>query len=88
MKLDKKFKKAWVEALLSGKYEQACFHGQCNGKCVLEVGAIVKFGTSTKWQEIFIGIDYGSTILEEFWKLNDNENLPFEVFAGVINEWL
>ena len=89
MKLDKKFKKAWVEALLSGKYKQSNFYGECNGKCVLEVGAIVRFGTPKRWASVLGEVDdCHCTISQQFYELNDNDQVPFEIFAGVIDQWL
>jgi hypothetical protein len=46
MKLPKKFKQKWVEALLSEKYEQCHFQLQdtCGSMCIMGLGAFAKFG--------------------------------------------
>lgn len=87
MKLDKKFKKAWVEALLSGKYTQ-CTGFMRNSKghvCTLGLGGILKYKNAWRGWEV-IGDE---EITNEFVSMNDNPNvIPFEIMAGVINEWL
>lgn len=57
---------------------------------MLQIGSIIKFKTSSKWASVLgNGDDYDSVLAtEELWKLNDHEQLPFEIFAGIIQEWL
>ena len=87
MKLDKKFKKAWVEALLSGKYTQ-CTGEMTNSQghvCTLGLGGVVKHKDPEKGWDV-LG---NEAITQEFVRMNDNPNvIPFEIMAGVINEWL
>jgi len=89
-KLPKKFKDKWVKALLSGDFEQNTTGTmEFDGKvCVLGLGAFVKFGDPERGWNVFD--EYGEDqwpIECELFGLNDS-GVPFEVLAGVINEWL
>jgi hypothetical protein len=87
-KLDPKFKDRWVKALMSGRYEQ-----NTNGNlqsalypnlvCVLGVGGDLMFGNPRKGYEVIMD----GEIEKELYSLND-AGVPFEVLAGIINEYL
>lgn len=102
-KLPEEFKKKWVDALLSGKYKQGNFQLRRvdNTYCCLGVAAKVcgvkdnaitgEYGLSTvnqNYRKVPNIIKSGpNPIAHAFMVLNDN-NVPFEVIAGVINEYL
>lgn len=86
-KLSKKFKKQWVNALLSGEYEQVFGtpgSDRTKAHCVLGVGGVVKYGTCRKAYKVLNGDDAEGALLT----LNDEERVPFDILAGVIDEWL
>lgn len=84
--LDPKFKKDWVKALLSGKYTQNNSIGRngSNHHCVLGVGGIALNQDAPSGYNIF----KDKKIQEDFIRLNDMDKVPFEIFAGIIDEWL
>lgn len=84
-KLDKEFKKRWIDILLSEKYGQGFNSlGHDNKVCVLGAGGIALAGSSSKGYEVL----KDKEIESEFCSLNDVHKIPFEVFAGIIDEWL
>ena len=101
-KLPKEFKKKWVAALRSGKYKQArgVLYDEYNkGYCCLGVsGKVCGYPDSELKTEFFrFGFDqipqilkgdcYTNPIVEGLTDLND-DMIPFEIIAGVVNEWL
>lgn len=104
-KLPKAFKKKWVDALMSGKYEQGhsrlkfaglhcCLGVACEvvgAKNIEEKGYIVNTENSViEGIEKIPDLIHGNSrnpVVAQLTNLNDNE-VPFEVIAGVIDEWL
>jgi hypothetical protein len=84
-RLPKKFKQKWVKALLSGEYRQCTGSmGYKNHCCVLGVGGIIKFGSPSRGWDLL----KNKNIEWQLINLNDQGQVPFEVLAGVIDQWL
>lgn len=89
--MDKKLKKKWVEALLSGEYEQGAGCLEDEGKyCCLgvlcDVSGVYSEGTG------YLCVDDDFILLpkeeqEELASLNDY-GVPFDMIAGLIDEAL
>lgn len=99
-KLPKKFKKDWVNALRSGKYKQGYRFLKCGivGEtyhCCLGVACEIvgdEIPTGATWipdnaYDVPEILHEKNDITESLAGLND-AGVPFEVIAGVINEWL
>lgn len=100
-KLPKAFKKKWVDALLSGEYKQAdCGLVSKTGRCCCLAVAAIESGFRREelrddgWvmSEKFKGaipenFRLNSAIQFAFSDLND-DGVPFDIIAGIINQWL
>jgi hypothetical protein len=99
-KLPKEFKGKWVDALLSGKYGQAPCGLVSNGRyCCLGVAAVVSgFAADNLRYDGYVMSEKFKGKIPEVFRTNteaqinltllNDDGVPFEVIAGVINEWL
>lgn len=90
--MDKKLKAKWVEALVSGKYQQiqGRLHDGVGGYCCLGVLHLIATGKNPPglWAEKPACVQkMGREIELELAVMND-EGVPFDVIAGLINEAL
>jgi hypothetical protein len=85
-KLSKEDKKTWVDALMSGNYEQSIglavrFYGDGHrSHCVMAVG-----GNELK-NDPFYHSFVDDEVRKQLIDMNDTYEIPFEVLAGFIHE--